>query len=148
MTALANIVRRSPADLLLAAEALLLLAFFRICLALVPVRTIIRTITRSPSGANSEDATTIPDRSLHIARRVRWAVEAVARNSPVQFVCFPQTLAGYTMLRWRGVPATMVYGVARSPEGDLLAHTWLTLGDRTVLGADAAPGFTPIERWS
>jgi hypothetical protein len=160
MTLPAKVVRRGPADILLAMEAFTLLIFFRICLALLPVRKIIRVLTRghaqpAPPGSAggtirdpAEIAPAIPDRSLRIARRVQWAVSAVARHSPVEFVCFPQTLAGYTMLRWRKVPSTMVYGVARSPEGELIAHTWLNLGDRTVLGGEEAPRFTPIERWS
>jgi len=160
MTSLANMVRRSPADLLLAAEAFALLVFFRVCLALVPVRRIIRVLTRGHISANSEDpgaairdlteaaSDAVPERSLRIARRVQWAVSAVARHSPLQFVCFPQTLAGYTMLRWRSVPSTMVYGVARSPEGEMIAHTWLTLSDKIVLGGEESPRFTPIERWS
>jgi hypothetical protein len=42
----------------------------------------------------------------------------------------------------------VVYGVARSPEGELHAHAWLTVGNRVVLGGEAAPDFTPIERWN
>jgi hypothetical protein len=150
MTLLAKIARRGPADLLLAAEALLLLAFFRACLALVPVRKIIGMVTRSHVDANDGDgaAGAESEESLAIARRVQWAVSAVARHSPVAFVCFPQTLAGYTMLRWRGVPSTMVYGVARSPSGELKAHTWLDVGDRNVLGGEGSGGFTPVERWT
>ncbi len=66
----------------------------------------------------------------------------------VEFVCFPQTLAAYTLLRRRGVTSTMVYGVARSPERELIAHTWLQVGDKIVTGGDSAVKFTPVERWS
>jgi hypothetical protein len=155
MTLLAKVVRHGPADLLLAVEALLLLAFFRVCLALVAVRKIIGLVTRnhvarSCVDANRDGATVrIEDEAaLATARRVQWAVSAVARHSPVEFVCFPQTLAGYTMLRRRGVQSTMVYGVARSPAGELKAHTWLDVGDRNVLGGEGSGGFTPIERWT
>ena len=145
MSLVAKIVRRRPGDLLLAAEAGVLLVLFRVCLALVPVRKIIRGITRGKAG-DGADASGAEASS--VVRRVEWAVSAVARHSAVEFVCFPQTLAGYTMLRWRGVPSTMVYGVARSPEGELLAHTWLMVGERIVLGGEAAGGFTAVERWS
>ena len=148
MRLLTKIVRRSPAELLLAAEALLLLAFFRVCLALVPVRRIIRTITRGHPSAIESIQTAPGELDAAIARRVRWAVEAVARHSPIAFVCFPQTLAGYTMLRWRGVQSTMVYGVARSQAGEMIAHTWLMVGDRCVLGGEGAGEFTAVERWS
>ena len=136
-----SVVWRSPADLLLAAEALLLLAFFRACLMFLPVRRIVQAIARGPAPAIDavQDAA--------VAQRVRWAVEAAARNSPIAFVCFPQALAGYAMLRRRGVQGTMVYGVARSPEGKLAAHTWLLVGERILLGAEGAAAFTPVQRW-
>ena len=148
--------------MLLAAEALALLVFFRVCLVVVPVHRIILTITRGPAGAEtggeaatgeseagakSDGERTVEAQTVEIARRVRWAVEAVARHSPIAFVCFPQTLAGYTMLRRRGVPSTMVYGVARSATGKLMAHTWLVVGDRVVLGGEGSAQFTPVERW-
>jgi len=156
MTVLAKIIRRHPADLLLAAEAFVLLAFFRVCLALLPVRRILRMVTRGDAGVKSGSNAAAKEvaesadsqHAASLARRVRWAVSAISRNSAVEFVCFPQALAGYTMLRWRRVPSTMVYGVARSPGGDLIAHTWLSVGDRIVVGGEASGEFTPIERWT
>jgi hypothetical protein len=110
MKLLAKMVRRGPGNLLLAAEALVLLAFFRVCLVLVPVQRIIRAVTHSRAGgggdAPAEEAAT--ERDVSVARQVRWAVSAIARHSVVEFVCFPQALAGYTMLRWRRVPSTVV----------------------------------------
>jgi hypothetical protein len=146
-----RIVRRRPAELLLAVEALLLLVFFRVCLVVVPVHRIILTITRGPAVKDTDEETAAKNdaerTAEEIARRVRWAVEAIARHSPIAFVCFPQTLAGYTMLRRRGVASTMVYGVARSPVNKLTAHTWLMMGDRVVLGGEGSAQFTPVERW-
>ena len=152
MAWLAKAVRRGPKDVLLAAEALLLLAAFRIALAVVPVRRIIAALCR-PSGVEDRHADTTRDheserRMRTAASRVQWAVSAAVRHAPVEFVCFPQALAGYAMLRRRGVPGTVIYGVARSPAGDLIAHTWLTAGDRILLGEDAAKDFTAIERWT
>lgn len=138
-----KILRRSASDLLIAAEALALLVAFRVGLALLPVRRIIGLLARPESVRRS------PARESHvIIRRVQWAVCAVARRSAIEFVCFPQALAGYTMLRRRGVQSTLVYGVARSSAGELLAHTWLTVGGEIILGADAAKDFTAIERWT
>jgi len=148
MTLLAKIARRRPADLLLAVEAFLLLAFFRVCLAVVPVRRIIGAITHGHVDAADAPESAPEENAASTAIRVRWAVEAATRNSAARFVCFPQTLAGYAMLRLRSVPSIMVYGVTRSDEGELIAHTWLTLGDRIVLGGEGSGQFTPVERWS
>jgi hypothetical protein len=147
MTLIAKAVRRNPTDLLLAAEALLLLTIYRICLALIPVRTILRTITRN-RAADPTPQSPPAEPILTQALRIRWAVEAVTRNATTPFVCFPQTLAGYTMLRLRRIPSTMVYGVAHTPEGTLIAHTWLTVGDRVVLGGEGSAAFTPLDRWT
>lgn len=144
MTLLVKVVRRGPADLQLAAEAMVLLVFFRVCLAVMPVRKIIGAITHRRVASE----TRITESGMDFARRVRWAVSAIARHSAVEFVCFPQALAGYTMLRWRKVPSTVVYGVARSAAGELQAHTWLTVGDKIVLGGEVAGDFTAVERWS
>jgi hypothetical protein len=138
--------RRGLADWALAAEALVLLAGFRAALAMVPVRRIIGAIARGRADQGKGELNAIQTRLT--VRQVQWAVMAAARHSIVEFVCFPQALAGYTMLRRRGVPSTLVYGVARSAEGDLLAHTWLTVGDETLLGGETAQEFIAIERWS
>lgn len=147
MSLLARIARRRPAELLLAAEAVTLLAVFRICLAVIPVRRIIGTIARGKVEPHQPGATVLNETEMMTVRRVQWAVRAAARHSPVEFVCFPQTLAAYTMLRWRGMAGTIVYGVTRSPQGALLAHTWLEIGGGVVVGGEESEGFTPIERW-
>ena len=145
---LTKIARRGPADVLLAGEALALLVVFRAALAVMPVRKIIGAVARGRAGEGACAEATQTSQILLTTRRVQWAVSAAARYSPMEFVCFPQALAGYTMLRRRRVPSTLVYGVARSESGDLLAHTWLTVGEVDVLGGEAAEGFTEIERWT
>lgn len=138
--------RRGLADWMLAAEALVLLAGFRVALAMVPVRRIIGAVAR---GGEDQSAPELDTSEIRLTvRRVQWAVSAAARHSIVEFVCFPQALAGYTMLWQRGIRSTLVYGVARSAEGELLAHTWLTVGHEILLGGETAQEFTAIERWS
>jgi len=83
-----KIAGRGAGEWALAAEALLLLAVFRLALAVVPVRWILRWVAR---GVVADGVLNERDRA--IAVRVRWAVEAVVRHSAVRFVCFPQ--------RWR-----------------------------------------------
>ena len=147
MTTLVKVARRQPVDLLLSAEALAYLLVFRIGLRLLPFRQILRSISsQQPQGEH--DVTSPSPEAIETALRVRWAVESVSRNSPARFVCFPQALAAYAMLRRRGIPTTIVYGVGHSHLGQLIAHTWLTLGDRIVVGREGSEAFQPIERWS
>jgi hypothetical protein len=87
-----GLMGRRAGEWAMAAEALALLVVFRVGLAVMPVKRIIGWMTRGSGdpGVGVYDAA-----SLEVAGRVRWAVEAVARHSWVEFVCFPQTLAGY-----------------------------------------------------
>ena len=150
MALVVNAIRRKPADLLLATEAFVLLTAFRISLLVFPFRRILRRISRSQPETET-DTSTNPFKKpgvLETALNVRWAIESVSRNSPARFVCFPQSLAGFVMLRRRGIPSTIVYGVGHSHVGNLIAHTWLIVGDRTVVGGEGSEQFEPIERWS
>ncbi len=145
MTLIGKVMQRPPTDLLLAAEAAVLLVVFKTCLVLLPVRRILGLVTH---GKRGELVTAPSVAGIDFARRVRWAVSAVARHSTVEFVCFPQALAAYVMLRWHGVASTIVYGVARSNDDGLMAHTWLRAGDVMVVGGEAAADFTEVDRWS
>jgi Transglutaminase-like superfamily len=151
--ALPTILRRHPADLLIATEAFVLLVAFRVALRLVPVRRILGAVAHLRSdapikGALAQQSSSASEEVNAVYRRVRWAIDAVSRHSPVEFVCFPQAFAGYMMLRRRGIPSIIVYGVRRSEAGDLIAHAWLTASDLTLLGGEAAAGFTAIEQWT
>ena len=75
-----------------------------------------------------------PERAL--ARRVGWAVEAVARHSPIQFACFPQAIAAKWMLRRRGLSSTLYLGAKFEAKDKLAAHAWLRVGDRILTGRE------------
>jgi hypothetical protein len=141
-----NRSRRNLRDISAACEAAVLLLFFRIALTVFPVRRIFRALTRgqqSNSVVGPLDA-----RQIEAVRRVQWAVAAVSPRLPVEVVCFPQALAAYTMLRMRAVASTIVYGVARLPEGWLIAHTWVEAAGGFVIGGEGSERFSAIERWN
>jgi hypothetical protein len=75
---------------------------------------------------------------------VCWSVSAVAQHPMTWAVCLPQAIAGHWMLRRRGIPSVVCFGVGRDPKAKLGAHAWLRVADRIVLGQRAMAGFTPI----
>ena len=77
---------------------------------------------------------------------VRVALRRAARRLPWHSSCLVHALAGRMMLAARGVPSTVVFGVARSPDG-LQAHAWLTSQGGMVCGGREAPDFTPLARF-
>ncbi len=118
-------------------EAFVTLLAARVSLVLLPVRWIFRWLERPLRNAATP-------RRPHIVERIRWAVLTVARYGPLSFVCFPQALAAHAMLRRRRVGSVMHYGVRRSADRQMRAHTWLEVDNRMLLGGESALLYAPI----
>jgi hypothetical protein len=130
--------RRLPASrkwLLVEAFAGLLAA--RFALALLPVRWIFRWLEKPISNP-------VAPPQVDAIERIRWAVLTVARYGPLSFVCFPQALAAHALLRRRGIVSIMHYGVRRSADRQMRAHTWLEVDNRMLLGGESALFFASI----
>jgi Uncharacterised nucleotidyltransferase/Transglutaminase-like superfamily len=122
-------------------EAFATLLAARGALVLLPVRWIFRWLERplrNPAVPGDTDGDT------DIVERIRWAVLTIARYGPVSFVCFPQALAAHAMLRRRRIGSIMHYGVRRSADRQMRAHTWLEVDHRMLLGGESAVLFAPI----
>jgi Uncharacterised nucleotidyltransferase/Transglutaminase-like superfamily len=118
-------------------EAFTTLLAARCSLLLLPVRWIFRWLESPPRNSAAPAA-------AESVERIRWAVLTVARYGPLPFVCFPQALAAHAMLRRRGIRSIMHYGVRRSADRRLRAHTWLEVDHRMLLGGESAVLFAPI----
>jgi Uncharacterised nucleotidyltransferase/Transglutaminase-like superfamily len=125
------------ADIALAIEAACMLTFFRTALNFLPVQTLTAWMGKAQESSLAQKE---PTQTL---RRIEWSIEAVVRHLPVTFVCFPQCLAAYFMLRRRHIASKLFYGVTRDAD-QLKAHTWVKVGDRTVVGGDLESRFTVL----
>jgi hypothetical protein len=118
-------------------EAFATLLAARSSLVLLPVRWIFRWLESPPRHPAASGAS-------ETVEEIRWAVLTVARYGPLSFVCFPQALAAHAMLRRRGIRSIMHYGVRRSADRQMRAHTWLEVDHRMLLGGESAMLFAPI----
>ena len=130
----------APADIALAAEAVCMLTFFRAALNFLPTQRLTTWMDRYDRKAAGDS---ISDGQPRRSSRVQWAIEAVARHAPLTFVCFPRSLAAYFMLRRRHIVSKLFYGVAHGADR-LTAHTWVKVGDCTVVGGEAESQFTVL----
>lgn len=120
-------------------EALFTLLYFRAALRFASVERLVLWM-----GKPRADKAAVPaEKAGEGIRRVEWAIGAVARHSPIDFVCFPQALAAFFMLRRRRIPSRLYYGVARQ-NNRLVAHTWTKANGRTVVGGDVESQFTVL----
>jgi Transglutaminase-like superfamily len=75
-----------------------------------------------------------------------WAIAAAARRLPWRSDCLIQAMAAAAWLRRNGHAPRFHLGVARSDDGSMHAHAWLTLNDQVIVGGAAArlDRFVPI----
>ena len=74
---------------------------------------------------------------------IEWSIERAGALPGMNALCLPRALAAHTMLRRRGISSKLCLGVARNGE-DFAAHAWIEVGERKIVGADAAGGFRQI----
>jgi hypothetical protein len=140
-----------PGDVLVAGEAWALLGVMRALLLGVPFARLMTlagmrlVAPEAASGAEpAESAAAARDRVAPGAAtdprldRVAWGIDAAARRTPWQSRCLAQSLAGAVMLRLRGEPTLVYFGVR--PAGPaanrpMTAHSWLVSGGRILTGA-------------
>jgi Transglutaminase-like superfamily len=144
MSRLSRFLRRSGADRWLLLEALALLCWARLLVRVVSFRRIAPHLGQPMTESPRE----IGDTERQLAWRIAWAVQAVARNAPMGFVCLQQAIAAKWMLRRRRVPSTLYLGLQRKDELDLTAHAWLRVGDRILTGRAESLNHTVIATFS
>lgn len=113
-------------------EAAVWLCLLKVATSALPFRRVAALLRLAQSAAS--DAVPVNGAGDDRATVTGWAVQAAAARTPWLSTCLVQSLAGYAILRRHGVPSAVYLGVARNAAGELVAHSWLRCGDRTVTG--------------
>ncbi len=143
------------------AEAGVLLGFFHFAVHFLPFRVIAPAVgapvVEAPADGQAGAASTasLSPEQLGHAIRIQWAVQRMARAAPFVPMCLARSLAARVMLRHRGVPATLYFGLRRRgvppgqdrKTGAIAAHAWLTTGPIAVVGGDGGSNI-PVGRFS
>ncbi len=80
-------------------------------------------------------------------RALGLAVQRAARVLPWHSTCLARALATQVLLRRRGVPSRIVFGVRRSPAREFEAHAWVEYDGAIVIGDDVT-GYEPLQHAS
>ena len=131
-------LRLQSADRRLVAEAAFLLVTARVGLAFLPVRGVVRLLSRMTSRRLGEEGG-----HPSVQARVCWAVRALSpwvRGS----TCLVQALVAGVLCRRLGHPVELRMGMARGPEGGIEGHAWLECRGIVVLGGPDASRYVPL----
>ena len=128
------------ADRWLLAQALLSVTAARLRLKFLPFQPGVGKV-RTPNSANPSGLS---------PERIAWAVERVSdrvRNA----TCLVRALAAHSLLGRHGFPSCVSIGVVagerRAKGSDLIAHAWIELGGRILLGGPDVSRYTPLLKW-
>jgi hypothetical protein len=141
--AVRGVLRMRPRTVVLAGAVWLMLWAARLVLLLVPLRRLVKYygddhgVTLSiPLAAPRESA-----RARGIARAIALAV----RYSPRSANCYPQALVARLLLRARGIPHGLYFGVARAGALEpMAAHAWVMVGPFAVCGGNGFDQYTVV----
>ena len=82
--------------------------------------------------------------------RIAWAVDRVS-DRVGNATCLVRALAAHAMLVRHGfspcVSIGVVAGERRAKGSDLIAHAWIELGGRILLGGPDVSRYTPLLKW-
>lgn len=119
-------------------EATVILVIARLAIRLLPPKVIFEFADRPPR---------------HIRRFagyeidwVSWAVENADKSRWASAKCLARAIAAQTMLRRRGIASQLCLGVARN-EVTVIAHAWVEIGPKVIVGGAERNRFTKIEEF-
>ncbi|MEP9378545.1 lasso peptide biosynthesis B2 protein [Aquabacter sp. CN5-332] len=125
-----------------AVETLLALALGWLLVFVLPFRVLAKLLGHAGPSENSQGQGA-SSTHLGIARGLGWRIERLAPRFPGRATCLVRAVAGWLLLRRRGISSVVRFGVRRH-EGVLEAHAWIRVGETTVLGGEEAQTFAPI----
>lgn len=144
MTHLGKFRRLAWPEKWLLMQACGLLAFIVVALRLCSLATLQRLLFRLTDRSYAA----FPARRPPVVRIV-WAIQAASCWLPLA-TCLPQALAAHFMLTRYGYPAALQLGAARTADGQVAAHAWVTSQNEIVIGRlsdlDRFMSLTPAER--
>jgi hypothetical protein len=118
-------------------EALALLFWARIAFAFLPLPIALRAMGQTPAGTTQRAG-------RGNAEAVGLAVSRAARYAPIKAACLQRAFAAFLMLRRRGLPATVHFGVRHDKGTSLAAHAWSMSANIPVTGIASMEEFIPI----
>lgn len=121
-------------------EAAVVLTATRIAVGASPRRATAALLRRA-SRAGEGGPTPITTTALRVARDVRLVAPLVVGST-----CLSRALAGWLMLRRRGVPSVVRVGAQSEVDSGMRMHAWLEVKGNPLIGQEEAANFVALNR--
>ena len=115
------------------------LALARLMLLVLPFHRLAKRLSAVEGKEKS-----IPEPEL--LARIGRSIQAAAGNVPWRSDCFPQSIAGWMLLKHHGFKGTIHLGVERSGNEEVTGHAWLTCAGTVITGGEGLDRYAEIHR--
>ncbi|MEO9914108.1 lasso peptide biosynthesis B2 protein [Parasphingorhabdus sp.] len=135
---------------LLLTEALIWLTIARIAHMILPFRHFIKVY----GVVNQSSPQSVGQDISFLASGICTSIMRVAAVLPFETRCLPQSFAAQMMLSRRRISTTTYLGVHKDRKqrysgiSGSVAHAWVRVGEKIVIGGDTASDFTPVAQYS
>jgi len=130
-------------DKLLLAEVVFFLILSELIIFFLPFRLIVKIL-----GEKNVDSPSMLDyQRERMSYLLSKFIKIGSKNIPWNSKCLAQAIAGKLMLRLRGLPGTVYFGVTNSKIKIMDAHAWLRSGKIHVTGGNGN-GFNLLVKFS
>lgn len=82
------------------------------------------------------------------SRRIGRYIRHIGDRLPWKCTCLVNAVAAKIMLRRRGIPATIYFGMTRDESRKIIAHAWTKCGNFLVTGKDDAHEYKTVGYFS
>lgn len=136
-----TILKLSPSETNLIIYAWILMMAAAIAIRLCDFSTLKKLASRSLGKDKLS-----PNDQKQVIKLIRSSIAVAARRSPLRAFCFEQGLTAQIMLRQRGIPSTLYYGLKKRSDERIEAHVWVMAGEYPVCGERGADQFAVLTK--
>jgi hypothetical protein len=130
-----------------AVETVVFLGLASLMVRFVPIRFWRQILHKTDQTPGSAERVATNSRSVEQTKMVGWWVASLAGLVWFKPACLAQAIAGWWMLRRRGIAAVVQVGARSSVEpGDDRFHAWLVSGNAVIIGGRIDEAYAVFQR--
>lgn len=80
--------------------------------------------------------------------RISQSIKTISLVSPIKFNCLIQATVGKIFIAKKEFDSTLYFGVKKDASKNMIAHAWLRVGPKIILGGEVADQYNVVSTFS
>ncbi len=105
--------------------------------------TFLPSKTYIPEGVKNTSAV-IRNEPSQDCKTIAAVINGLASRTPWRSTCLVKVIAAHSMLARRDIPHSLHFGVHKNASEKFIAHAWLSVGDKVIIGGENLDNYVEI----